>query len=107
MSNEKLKIKIFDPKEDIAEKFDFYIKIVIAILVVSMLTMLFMVSGLLLDAWHFNSATYTEYSQKTESVETTQSANEVLLKQIQDLAEQNKQDRETIKRLLNQINGNN
>jgi hypothetical protein len=105
--SEKPKYNIFDPVADIANKFDFYIKIVIGILVVGFISMLLMVGGILLDAWHFNSATYKEYSQKTESVETTQNTNEVLLKQIKDLAEQNKQDREIIKQLLNQINGNN
>lgn len=73
---------------------------VVVVLVVAVITMLFMVAGFLLDAWHFNSATYKECSEKTASVETTQKANEVLLKQIQDLLEQSKQDRETVKQLL-------
>ena len=40
---------------------------------------------LVVDSFHINSATYKEYSQKTESVETAQRINETLLKQIQDL----------------------
>jgi len=63
---EQPKIQVYDPVSDINKKFDFYIKIVIGILLVAVLTMIFMVSGLLLDAFHFNSATYKEYSDKLE-----------------------------------------
>ena len=103
MTNEKPKFKIFDPVADIASKFDFYIKIVIGILVVGFISMLLMVGGILLDAWHFNSATYKEYSQKTKSVETTQKANDALLQQIKDLAEQNKKNQEIIIELQKQL----
>lgn len=89
MANEKPKIKIFDPAADIAAKFDYYIKIVVGILVVAVLTMLFMVGGMLLDAWHFNSAVYKEYSEKINALETVQKNNEMLL-------EQNKQNQELI-----------
>jgi hypothetical protein len=81
MINEKPKYKIFDPVADIASKFDFYIKIVIGVLVVGFISMLLMVGGIVLDAWHFNSATYKEYSKKIESVETTQKINQELLDQ--------------------------
>lgn len=74
---------------------------VIVVLVVAVITMLFMAVTLLIDSFHFNSATYKEYSEKTTSVETTQKANEVLLTQIKDIAEQGKQDREIFKKLLN------
>ena len=103
--NQKPKIEIYDATTDIANKFDFYIKIVIGILVVGFISMLLMVGGIILDAWHFNSATYKEYSKKVESVETTQKTNETLLQQIKDLAEQNKKNQELIieqqKQLLN------
>lgn len=101
MEENQLKIKIDDPISRIDAKFDLYIKFVIGVLVVAVLTMIFMLGGILLDSLHFNSAVYKEYSQKTESVESLQKANEVLLKQIQDLSEQSKEDRKTIIRLLN------
>ena len=56
-----------------------------------------MVAGLLLDAWHFNSAVYKEYSEKTQSVETTQKINGELLKQIQILSQQNRDEMVIIK----------
>ena len=89
MANEKPKIKIFDAATDIAAKFDYYIKIVVGILVVAVLTMLFMVGGILLDAWHFNSAVYKEYSEKINTLDTLQKSNESLL-------ESNKQNQELI-----------
>ena len=38
-----------------------------------------MVATLVIDSFHINSATYKEYSQKIESVETTQKINQQLL----------------------------
>lgn len=103
MEENQPKIKIDDPISRIDAKFDLYIKFVIGILVVAVLTMIFMLGGILLEAWHFNTTTYKEYSKKIESVETTQKTNETLLKQIQELSEQSKEDREIIKGLLIQI----
>jgi hypothetical protein len=51
---------------------------------------------LLVDSFHFNSATYKEYSEKTEAVEENQRVNDILLKQIQELSEQNKRNQELI-----------
>lgn len=74
-------VRIYDPKGAIESKFDFYIKIVVGILVVAVITMLFMVGGFLLDALHFNSAVYKEYSDKTKSLESFQESNNLLLEQ--------------------------
>jgi len=63
-------IGLYDPVKDIASKFDFYIKIVIAIFVVAMVTMLISVGTLTIDSFHFNSATYREYSEKIETNDT-------------------------------------
>lgn len=64
------------------------------------LVLLVMVVTLLIDSFHINSVTYKEYSEKTASVETTQKANEVLLKQIQEISEQNREQLEIINQLL-------
>lgn len=50
--------------------------------------LLVMVATLLIDSFHFNSATYREYSEKLEAVDSTQKINQELLdhnKQNQDL----------------------
>ncbi len=59
-----------------------------------------MTLSVLIDSSHFNSAVYSEYSQKTTSLEAIQKTNEALLKQVLDLSEQSKQDRLIIKSLL-------
>ena len=101
MPSEKPKINIYDPVADIAAKFDYYIKIVVGILLVAVLTMLFMVGGLLLDAWHFNSAVYKEYSSKIELLQSIQKSNEMLLEQNQQnqelIIEQQRQTQELLK----------
>lgn len=90
------KFGVFDPVGAINEKFDFYIKIVVGVLIVAMLTMLFMVGGLLLDAWHFNSTVYKEYSEKINTLNDIQKTNEELLIQ-------NKNNQEIIIQQQNEI----
>lgn len=75
MPKERPEISIFDPKGDIASKFDFYIKIVIGILIVAMINMLLMVGGIVFQAWHFNSAVYKEYSEKINTLDIVQQSN--------------------------------
>ncbi len=95
MANEKPKIKIDDPISAINAKFDLYIKFVVGVLIVAIITMIFMVSTLITDSFHFNSTVYKEYSEKTAAVENTQKINEELLKEIQEnqklILEQQKQ----------------
>src|SRR4051812_2509627 len=82
------KIRFFDPVSSLEEKFDFYTKVVIGILVFAMLTLLVMVATLVIDSFHFNSATYTEYSNKLGSIDNLSSSTKMLLqqnKQNQDL----------------------
>lgn len=43
--------------------------------------LLVMVSTLLIDSFHINSATYKEYAEKTDTVEATQKINQQLLEQ--------------------------
>lgn len=92
-----------DPLETINKKLDKFFWILFSVGFIFVVTLLVMVGTLLIDSFHFNSATYKEYSQKTESVETTQKTNETLLQFIKDLAEQNKEDREIIIELEKQI----
>lgn len=92
----KPQITFFDPQGAIAEKFDFYIKFVVGILCVAVVTMLLMVGGLLLDAWHFNSATYKEYSEKITTLEFLQKTNK-------ELFDENKQNQKLILEQQEQI----
>ena len=104
MKKQELQIKFpEDPIETIHKKLDKFFWVLFSVGFVFVITLLVMVITLLVDSFHFNSATYKEYSQKTESIEMTQKTNEDLLKQIQALSEQNKQNQEFILKQQNQI----
>lgn len=66
------------------------------ILYAVVIILLFMLGQLLIDSFRFSSVIYKEYSQKIESVETTQEINQQLL-------EQNQKNQETIIEFQNQI----
>lgn len=94
---EEAKIEAFQKIAKIDDK----IKDVNYVVITGFIVLLVMVATLVIDSFHFNSAVYREYSQKTESIEDIQQANKILLKQIKDLSEQNIQDREIIMQILN------
>ena len=87
---------------DVKKEADSKFKDINYILLSVVIILLVMVATLIIDSFHINSATYKEYSQKTESVEMTQKVNEAILKQIQELSEQNKEDRQIIIELQRQ-----
>lgn len=64
---EQPEIKFIDPLNEVNKRFDFYIKVVIGILVFTVLTMLVMVSTLVIDSFHINSAIYNEYSAQMKA----------------------------------------
>ena len=83
-SNKEEKIVEFIDPQAIAEKFDFYTKVILAVLVVAFITLLIMVSTLVIDSLHINSATYREYSEKMQSIESMRESNNLLLQQNKD-----------------------
>lgn len=85
------------------EKIDQVLFGVMIAIVLSMVAIIVSVIGLFLDQMRANNLVYKEYSQKTESVEATQNANDVLLKQIKDLSEQNNKNQGLIIELQKQL----
>jgi hypothetical protein len=90
-----------DPIETINKKLDRFFWILFSVGFVFVITLIVMVATLVVDSFHFNSATYKEYSQKTESFDSAQNTNKELLNQNiknqQVIIEQEKQ----IQQLLN------
>lgn len=80
------------PKPVIDEKFKDINYLVFTVVIILMV----MVGTLVIDSFHFNSATYKEYSEKTESLKTTQKIN-------QDLLDQNQKNQEIILEQQKQI----
>gem|GEM_PF-3512125 len=84
-----------DPNEWLRERYDFQTKIILGVFLVAFITMIIMVGGLLLEAYHFNSAVYKEYSEKINTLGIIQQSNktnqQIIIdqqKQIQDLLKQ-------------------
>lgn len=76
-------IKIFDPKELLGH-FNKLFLLIIGAMLIGFITMLFMVAGIVIEAWRFNSTVYKEYSQSN------------LLEVNKSLTETNKQNQELI-----------
>lgn len=83
MENTKPDIIIPDLINQLNKKYEIIIFVIIGTFIVALAAMIFMAVTLLIDARHFSSVTYTEYSQKTESVEVAQKINQELLDQNQ------------------------
>jgi predicted PurR-regulated permease PerM len=85
------------------EKIDNLLFGIIASVVISGIAVVIAVVGLFLDQMRYNNAAYKEYSQKTESIETIQKTNEILLNQNQESVGQNTQNQELILKQQGQI----
>lgn len=66
------------------------------LLVTGFIILLVMVATLIIDSFHFNSATYREYSEKMQALDSLQDTNQTLL-------EQNKKNQELILQQQSQI----
>ncbi len=77
-----------DPYEDLKRKNEYQTNVIIAVFVVALITMIFMGATLVIDSFHFNSATYKEYSQKTEVLSQLNETNKQLLEQNKQLQQQ-------------------
>ncbi|MEX2029269.1 MAG: hypothetical protein WD963_02190 [Candidatus Paceibacterota bacterium] len=96
MESQEPQIKFTDPIDAINKKLDKFFWVLFSVGFVFVVTLIIMVINILIDSSHFNSATYKEYSQKTESVENTQKIN-------QELLDQNKKNQEVIIELHKQL----
>lgn len=61
---------------------NFIMGVIVVVLAVGFLTLLGMVAGFLIDSFHINSATYTEYTKSTDTLNNLQKTNNILLQQI-------------------------
>lgn len=65
--DEQTEVQIFDPKEftERLERFDKLFFLIIGAMLIGFLSLLFMVVGLVIDSWRFNSTIYKESKQLT------------------------------------------
>jgi hypothetical protein len=86
-------------KGEIDSKFK-YVNIILG---TAFLVLLFMVATLIIDSFHFNSATYREYSEKTNSIDELMKSNEELLNENKYNQELIIEQQSQILNLLNEI----
>lgn len=75
---------------------------VVVILLVMVATLLIMGATLIIDSLHLNSATYKEYSEKTDTLNLLRDTNRELLKQNQENQEFILEQQTQVLKLLNQ-----
>lgn len=80
--NDGPSVVIPDPLFEITKRYDRQTNLIIGVLIVALMTMMMMVGGLLLEAWHFNSATYREYAARLEQIQISEKTNKLLLEEV-------------------------
>jgi hypothetical protein len=110
MDNDEPQIKISEKgseltPSEVKKEADFKFKEINFILLTVVVILLVMVATLLIDSFHFNSATYKEYSEKTQSLDMIQKNNEVLLKNNEALLQEIKNNQEMLKNLMDKLSG--
>lgn len=63
-------VSVQEPNERLVERYDRQTNIIIGVFIVALVTMIAMTINLMVDAAHFNSATYKEYTAKIETHNT-------------------------------------
>jgi predicted PurR-regulated permease PerM len=89
---EQPEIIIHDPTRDSIDKINQAIAAVVLVLVIGFITMLFMLAGLLLDAWRSKTDSYRSLSEHLESQQKTIDIMQNSLTEIQNIL-QNKVDK--------------
>jgi hypothetical protein len=60
LNPEGLEVQISDPREELLKRFDKLFVLVIGAMLIGFISMLFMVIGIVVDTWRFNSTIYKE-----------------------------------------------
>lgn len=63
MPKQKLKVEITNPSEELIKRFDRLFFLIIGAILIGFISMLFMVTGIVIDAWRFNTSVYKEMQQ--------------------------------------------
>lgn len=86
MAKEKLKIKIPDLLEEFSERFNNLFYLVIIAMLVGFVSLLFMVAGIVIETWRFNSTVSKESQQlkiQEENIKNTVDQQKLMLKSLQ------------------------
>ena len=87
-SNDKTKIDFYDPLEKLKKRFDFLLYLVVGAMLIGFISLLFMVAGMVIEAWRFNSAVYKELKQlevQGENIKNTVEQQDLIMKELQEI----------------------
>ena len=86
MAKEEPKIKIPDLVEEFSKRFDRLFYLIIGAMLIGFISLLFMVAGIVIETWRFNSSVYKESEQlklQEESIKNTVEQQKLMLESLQ------------------------
>ncbi len=86
MAKEEPKIKIPDPVEELNKRFDRFFYLVVGAMLIGFISLLFMVAGIVIETWRFNSTFYKESQQlklQEENIKNTVEQQKLMLESLQ------------------------
>ena len=88
MAKEEPKIKIPDPLEELNKRFDRFFYLVIGAMLIGFISLLFMVAGIVIETWRFNSSVYKESRQlkiQEENIKNTVEQQKMMINELQNI----------------------
>lgn len=88
MTNQKPKVEISDPIEEFMKRFDRLFYLVIGAMLIGFISLLFMVAGIVIETWRFNSSVYKESEQlklQEENIKNTVEQQKLMIEILQDI----------------------
>lgn len=85
MAAKEPRIKITDPIEEFSKRFDRLFYLVIGAMLIGFISLLFMVAGIVIETWRFNSAIYKESQQlkiQEENIKNTVEQQKLILEEL-------------------------
>lgn len=88
MAKEEPKIKIPDPLEELNKRFDKFFYLVVGAMLIGFISLLFMVAGIVIETWRFNSSVYKESQQlriQEENIKNTIEQQKMMINELQNI----------------------
>lgn len=88
MTKEEPKIKITDPLEEFSKRFDRLFYLVIGAMLIGFISLLFMVAGIVIETWRFNSSVYKESQQlniQEENIKNSVEQQKIMMNELQNI----------------------
>lgn len=94
MAKEEPKIKILDTLVGMTERSDRLLYLVVGAMLIGFISLLFMVAGIIIETWRFNSSVYKESQQlrlQEENIKNTVEQQKLMVEMLQEIKNKTKQ----------------